>query len=42
MKLRKENAKEYKKGAVLLTEKPFAFVLKSKLKSERCDYCFKK
>lgn len=42
MKLRKENIKEYKKGAVLLTEKPFAFVLKGKLKSERCDYCFKR
>lgn len=42
MKVRKNEDKGYKIGDVLLQEKPFAFVLKSKLRAERCDYCFKR
>nr|CAD7264666.1 unnamed protein product [Timema shepardi] len=29
-------------GSVLLTEKPFVYVLKSKLRGEICDNCFKR
>ncbi|XP_059481102.1 histone-lysine N-methyltransferase SMYD3 [Neocloeon triangulifer] len=31
-----------KKGTTLLTAKPFAYVLKSKLQGQRCDFCFKR
>ncbi|XP_043795261.1 histone-lysine N-methyltransferase SMYD3 isoform X1 [Apis laboriosa] len=30
-----------KKGTTLFTAKPFAYVLYSKYRNERCDYCFK-
>lgn len=31
-----------KKGTTLFTAKPFAYVLYSKYRNERCDYCFKR
>lgn len=31
-----------KKGTVLLTAKPFAFILKSKFQGQRCDFCFQR
>jgi hypothetical protein len=31
-----------RKGSVLLTERPFAYVLKSKLRGDRCDNCFRR
>lgn len=29
------------KGAVLLQEKPFAYIVKAKFAKERCDFCLK-
>lgn len=37
-----KDEKACRKGDVLLTEEPFAFVLKSEFHAERCDNCLKK
>jgi hypothetical protein len=37
-----EGCEFVKKGSVLLTAKPFAFILKSKFQGQRCDFCFKR
>ncbi|XP_066595162.1 histone-lysine N-methyltransferase SMYD3 isoform X2 [Prorops nasuta] len=37
----KENTDVLKKGTTLITAKPFAFVLSSKHRTERCDNCLK-
>ncbi|KAJ9601497.1 hypothetical protein L9F63_000336 [Diploptera punctata] len=42
MKIKSKGEPPIQPGHVLLTEKPFAYVLKSKLRGERCDNCFKR
>ena len=42
MKTKSRGETSIKPGEVLLTEKPFSYVLKAKLRSERCDTCFKR
>jgi len=42
MKTKPKQVLALRKGSVLLTEKPFAYVLKSKLRGERCDNCFRR
>jgi hypothetical protein len=37
-----EGCEFVKKGSVLLTAKPFAFILKAKFQGQRCDFCFKR
>jgi hypothetical protein len=37
-----EGCEFVKKGSVLLTAKPFAFILKSKFQGQRCDFCFQR
>ncbi|XP_049805617.1 histone-lysine N-methyltransferase SMYD3 [Schistocerca nitens] len=37
----KDCLREIRSGSVLLIEKPFAFVLKSSLRAERCAFCLK-
>ncbi|XP_074028951.1 SET and MYND domain containing, class 3 isoform X3 [Leptinotarsa decemlineata] len=34
--------KEISKGSIILQEKPFVYVLSSKFRTERCDFCFSK
>lgn len=40
-KMLKNNLKIVRKGKCILKEQPFVYVLKSKYRKERCDYCFK-
>ncbi|KDR23505.1 histone-lysine N-methyltransferase SMYD3 [Zootermopsis nevadensis] len=42
MKTKTKRVLAVRKGSVLLTERPFVYVLKSKLREERCDNCFKR
>jgi len=42
MKTKHKQVLAVRKGSVLLTEKPFVCVLKSKLRGERCDNCFRR
>lgn len=39
VKMKQPTIKTIKRGDRILTEKPFAFVLKSKYRKERCDNC---
>lgn len=39
VKMKSQTKKTIKRGDRILTEKPFAFVLKSKYRKERCDNC---
>lgn len=40
-KMLQNNLKIVRKGKCILKEQPFVYVLKSKYRKERCDYCFK-
>jgi hypothetical protein len=40
MKTKHKQMLAVRKGSVLLTERPFVYVLKSKLRGELCDNCF--
>ncbi|PSN32785.1 hypothetical protein C0J52_25743 [Blattella germanica] len=42
MKTKTKQETPVNQGSVLLTEKPFVYVLKSKLRGERCDNCLKR
>lgn len=42
MKTKHKQVLAVRKGTVLLTERPFVYVLKSKLRGERCDNCFRR
>ncbi|XP_066994320.2 histone-lysine N-methyltransferase SMYD3 [Anabrus simplex] len=40
--MKNKEEKSVKPGSILLTEKPFVCVLKSGLRNQRCDFCFKR
>jgi hypothetical protein len=42
MKTKHKQVLAVRKGSVLLTERPFVYMLKSKLRGERCDNCFRR
>ncbi|PNF32480.1 Histone-lysine N-methyltransferase SMYD3 [Cryptotermes secundus] len=42
MKTKFKQVLPVRKGSVLLTERPFVYILKSKLRGDRCDNCFRR